>query len=241
MLSVPKRRGFTLVEVMLALIIMGVVTGAIYKLLNTNQRLAVAQAEQVTLQSNVRTGSLIVPSELRELNTVALGTVEQNDILDADIVLDMHLKNSVPVTIENPPMRGGTFGASQVFAYMDLGAEGVIPLSSGVSTTTPGHVVIEKMPNLSGESLSFQLWGGITANQTLIQVAAPEAMRGRVTSLIVMFPALISLGSIVVGVGAETLGPRGITGLLAAVGLLLCGWLWLGAPRLRALRVSDYR
>jgi prepilin-type N-terminal cleavage/methylation domain-containing protein len=79
-----QRRGFTLVEVMLALIIMGVVTGAIYKLLNTNQRLAVAQAEQVTLQSNVRTGSLIVPSELRELNTVTLGTVAQNDITDAD-------------------------------------------------------------------------------------------------------------------------------------------------------------
>jgi prepilin-type N-terminal cleavage/methylation domain-containing protein len=75
-----QRRGFTLVEVLLALIIMGAVTGAIYKLLNTNQRLAVAQAEQVTLQSNVRTGSLIVPNELRELNTVSLGLADQNDI-----------------------------------------------------------------------------------------------------------------------------------------------------------------
>ena len=51
-----QRRGFTLVEVLLALIIMGVVTGALYRLLNTNQRLALAQAEQVSLQSNVRTG-----------------------------------------------------------------------------------------------------------------------------------------------------------------------------------------
>ena len=33
-----QRRGFTLVEVLLALIIMGVVTGALYRLLNTNQR-----------------------------------------------------------------------------------------------------------------------------------------------------------------------------------------------------------
>ena len=54
-----QRRGFTLVEVLLALVIMGVVTGALYRLLNTNQRLALAQAEQVSLQSNVRTGSLI--------------------------------------------------------------------------------------------------------------------------------------------------------------------------------------
>lgn len=79
-----QRRGFTLIEVLLALLIMGVVTGAIYKLLNTNQRLAVAQAEQVTLQSNVRTGSLIVPNELRELNTVSLGNADQNDITAAN-------------------------------------------------------------------------------------------------------------------------------------------------------------
>jgi prepilin-type N-terminal cleavage/methylation domain-containing protein len=79
-----QRRGFTLVEVLIALVIMGVVTGAIFKLLNTNQRLSIAQAEQVSLQSNVRTGSLIVPNELRELNTVTGGTVAQNDVTVAN-------------------------------------------------------------------------------------------------------------------------------------------------------------
>jgi hypothetical protein len=57
------------------------VTGAIYRLLNTSQRLSLAQAEQVSLQSNVRTGSLVVPNELRELNTVVGGSLEQNDII----------------------------------------------------------------------------------------------------------------------------------------------------------------
>jgi prepilin-type N-terminal cleavage/methylation domain-containing protein len=76
-----QRRGFTLIEVLIALIIMGVVTGAIYRLLNTSQRLSLAQAEQVSLQSNVRTGSLVVPNELRELNTVVGGSLEQNDII----------------------------------------------------------------------------------------------------------------------------------------------------------------
>ena len=78
-----QRRGFTLVEVLLALVIMGVVSGAIYRLLNTNQRLALAQAEQVSLQSNVRTGSLIVPSELRELNTWQGGGADRNDVIVA--------------------------------------------------------------------------------------------------------------------------------------------------------------
>jgi prepilin-type N-terminal cleavage/methylation domain-containing protein len=82
------RRGFTLVEVLIALVVMGLVTGAIFRLLNTNQRLAVAQAEQTSLQSNVRTGSLVVPNELRELNTwlgapVGVGG-DRNDIIAAD-------------------------------------------------------------------------------------------------------------------------------------------------------------
>ena len=79
-----QRRGFTLIEVLIALVIMGVVTGALYQLLNTSQRLSLAQAEQVSLQSNVRTGSLVVPNELRELNTFVGGVGDRNDVTDAD-------------------------------------------------------------------------------------------------------------------------------------------------------------
>ena len=78
-----QSRGFTLVEILIALVIMSVVTGALYQMLNNTQRLSRAQAEQVSLQSNVRTGSLVVPSELRELNTVVGGVAAQNDILIA--------------------------------------------------------------------------------------------------------------------------------------------------------------
>lgn len=81
-----QRRGFTLIEILIALVIMGIVTGALYRLLNTSQRLTLAQSEQVSLQSNVRAGSLVVPSELRELNTVVgAGVGPQNDILDAQL------------------------------------------------------------------------------------------------------------------------------------------------------------
>jgi len=79
-----QRRGFTLVEVLLALVIMGLVTGSIYRLLVNNQRLTEAQAEQVSLQSSVRTGSLVVPNELRELNTVLGGNPTQNDVTVAN-------------------------------------------------------------------------------------------------------------------------------------------------------------
>jgi prepilin-type N-terminal cleavage/methylation domain-containing protein len=77
------RRGFTLAEVMVSLALTLVVAGTLYSLLVSTQRITRAQAARVDLQANVRAGSLIVLSELRELSAVAGGTGEQNDILVA--------------------------------------------------------------------------------------------------------------------------------------------------------------
>ncbi|HEV2083727.1 MAG TPA: prepilin-type N-terminal cleavage/methylation domain-containing protein [Gemmatimonadales bacterium] len=76
-----NRRGFTLVEIMIAMTLMLIVGGAAFKLLVTTQRLSRSQAEQASLQSNVRMGSLIVLNDLRELNTVFGGAADRNDIL----------------------------------------------------------------------------------------------------------------------------------------------------------------
>lgn len=81
MLTVFRRAGFSLVEVLLSLVITLVVTGAIYSLLLTTQRVTRAQAQQIGLQSTVRAGSFVVLSELGELSTLSGGTPEQNDIL----------------------------------------------------------------------------------------------------------------------------------------------------------------
>ena len=76
-----RRRGFTLVEIMVALTLMLIVMGAVYKLIVASQRLSRSQAERMNLQSNVRIGSLMVLSDLRELNTVTGGSVAENDLL----------------------------------------------------------------------------------------------------------------------------------------------------------------
>ena len=82
MLTLP-RRGFTLAEVMVSLVLTLVVAGALYSLLVSTQRATRAQAGRVDLQANVRAGSLVVLSELRELSTATGGAGEQNDILVA--------------------------------------------------------------------------------------------------------------------------------------------------------------
>jgi prepilin-type N-terminal cleavage/methylation domain-containing protein len=79
------RRGFTLIEIMISLVIMMMVMGAVYKLILSSQRLARGQAERITLQSNVRVGSLAVLNDLRELNTATGGLASDNDILEIDV------------------------------------------------------------------------------------------------------------------------------------------------------------
>ncbi len=74
-----RQRGFTLVELMIALILMTLVGTVIFKLLNSTQRVSTAQTERMILQSSIRTGALVVPSELRELSTSVGG---QTDLVD---------------------------------------------------------------------------------------------------------------------------------------------------------------
>ncbi len=61
------RRGFTLIELMIALILLSIVGTVIMRLLTSSQRASRYQSEQALLQSNVRAGATLVPTELREL------------------------------------------------------------------------------------------------------------------------------------------------------------------------------
>lgn len=66
---------------MITTVIMLSVSGAIYRLVLTSQRLVRAQVEQLSVQSSVRGAVLVVVNELRELGAVQGGSGAQNDIL----------------------------------------------------------------------------------------------------------------------------------------------------------------
>jgi prepilin-type N-terminal cleavage/methylation domain-containing protein len=61
------RRGFTLVELMVALVLVLAVGAVTYALLTQNQRVSRSQVEHAGLQDVVRSGALIVASELKEI------------------------------------------------------------------------------------------------------------------------------------------------------------------------------
>lgn len=68
-----RRHGFSLVEMLVAIVIFGLVAASLNKVFAAQQRLAVTQVEQASLQSNVRSGSTIIASELWELASDAAG------------------------------------------------------------------------------------------------------------------------------------------------------------------------
>ena len=74
------RRGFTRVELMLSMIMMLLVSGTLYRLLLSTQRISRAQAERIAVQSSLRGGALVVGNELRELSAALGGGSTQNDI-----------------------------------------------------------------------------------------------------------------------------------------------------------------
>jgi hypothetical protein len=72
-----------------------------------------------------------------------------------DIVLDMHLDASAPITLLNPlsdPATGAP-ARNQVWAYLDLGAEGVVPLG-GATGLTP-DLLYTGLPELDGSNFIF--------------------------------------------------------------------------------------
>jgi prepilin-type N-terminal cleavage/methylation domain-containing protein len=68
-----NRRGFTLVELLIALVLMSLLAASVSRVFNSQQRLAVSQVELASLQSNLRTGSIVAANELWELGSNAAG------------------------------------------------------------------------------------------------------------------------------------------------------------------------
>ncbi|HJT61804.1 MAG TPA: hypothetical protein VJ797_08985, partial [Burkholderiales bacterium] len=91
-------------------------------------------------------------------------------------------------------------------------------------------------------AIAFSVIGGVaemahaSSNMAMLQMAAPEAMRGRISSLLMLNPALISLGALVAGPLSDALGVRRASMVLAAAAMVTVALLYLLSPVLRSLR-----
>ena len=79
-----------------------------------------------------------------------------------------------------------------------------------------------------------------TSIQITLQMAAPDAMRGRVTSLLQLAPAMMAFGALNAGILVELCGARWATAALACVTAMLFVGLYAKSPSLRDLRLSRF-
>jgi MFS family permease len=75
-----------------------------------------------------------------------------------------------------------------------------------------------------------------SSNMAMLQISAPEAMRGRISALLMLNPAFISLGALVAGPLSDAAGVRQASIILAAAAIAAIVLLYLVSPILRELR-----
>ncbi|MFP2928048.1 IPT/TIG domain-containing protein [Pyxidicoccus sp. 3LG] len=101
-----------------------------------------------------------------------------------DVVLDLHLDVTAPLTVDGPVMVEGQPALHQVYAWLDLGAEGLVPHPHNWGTGTrffstiegPGpRLLFPGLPRLDGTSLLFLdlLRGTTTYPQSLLYHRQP--------------------------------------------------------------------
>ena len=76
------------------------------------------------------------------------------------------------------------------------------------------------------------------SNMATVQMAAPEAMRGRVASLTMLYPAMISTGSFIAGPLADVFGARGASVALAGTAIAAVAGLYFVTPLVREMRLK---
>ncbi len=141
-----------------------------------------------------------------------------------------------------------------------LTAVGVGGMLGGFIANALGHAerqgqiqpifVVVMAASIVGVALSPTMWlaaifsvtGGAaemahaSSNMAMLQISAPEAMRGRISALLMLNPAFISMGAFVAGPLSDAVGVRNASMILAAAAIAAVGLLYVISPVLRELR-----
>jgi MFS family permease len=135
---------------------------------------------------------------------------------------------------------GGTLGGFIANALSRAERQGLIQ-SIWVGVMAAAIIGVALSPTLV-VALVFSVIGGAaemahaSSNMAMLQISAPEAMRGRISSLLMLNPAFISMGAFIAGPLSDALGPRGASFTLASAAILAVTALYISSPVLRTLR-----
>ena len=143
---IRARRGFTMVELLVALALLGIVSVALYRVLVNNQRLYMAQTQRIDLAQNIRAAGSILPAEFREL-----------DAFDGDIIA------MAPTRLELRVMRWLSF----ICVPPVLGGAGLNGLQMTIRGGVPGQPMFfgAREPNIQVDTMLIYYDGDPTSRQ----------------------------------------------------------------------------
>jgi MFS family permease len=135
---------------------------------------------------------------------------------------------------------GGTLGGFIANALGRAERQGFI--QSAWIVVMAGAIIGVALSSTLAWAIAFSVIGGAaemahaSSNMAMLQIGAPEAMRGRISSLLMLNPAFISMGAFIAGPLSDAVGPRGASLALASAAILAVTALYLSSPVLRTLR-----
>src|SRR5439155_37736 len=120
------------------------------------------------------------------------------------------------------------FGAAGCFFI-----QGALYAASGLPVLA---IVFPPRQKPQGRSALAAVMAHTASNMASMQIAAPQEMRGRVASLMMLYPAMISAGAFLAGPLSDALGVRGASALLAVASITATAALYVLSPHLREMR-----
>jgi prepilin-type N-terminal cleavage/methylation domain-containing protein len=102
-----SRRGFTLVELLIVMVMLTLIGGALTRILLNSMRVSAGQMVQADMQSNVRTGGLVLPIELREVgydSNITTGVVTPDLLLINDNFIQFRAGRGFSSTCGTPSL-----------------------------------------------------------------------------------------------------------------------------------------
>ncbi len=135
---------------------------------------------------------------------------------------------------------GGTLGGFIANALGRAERQGLLQ-SMWVLMMAGAIIGVAMSPTLAF-AVFFSLVGGVaemahaSSNMAMLQISAPEAMRGRISALLMLNPAFISLGALVAGPLSDAAGVRQASIMLAGAAIAAIVLLYIVSPVLRELR-----
>lgn len=137
---------------------------------------------------------------------------------------------------------GGTLGGFAANALARFQHQGLLQ-AAWVLVMSAAIVGIATSPSLAVAALFAGLGGAaemahMASNMAMLQMSAPEDMRGRISSLMMLNPALISVGAFLAGPLSDLLGVRSASLALAAIAAAAVLLLYFVSPHLKEIRVK---